>query len=156
MNSVSSLPALLELRTYTSLVIGSVCHTLILQRDLKLTALVALAQASLWSVINLGVAILCACLPTYRPLLLKVGDLSSSFKSTHMRSSCADVSAAKSDLSSANSGNYSTGSGYYRKMDDSTSDAVPLTKVTGGERRDARFTGMPFDGIHVQRDVEVV
>jgi hypothetical protein len=73
-----------------------------------------------------------------------------------MGSSRIDTSNAKSNPSSADSRNYSTHSGYYRKMDDSTGDAVCLTEVSAEEGRDARLPGMPFDGIRVQRDVEVV
>lgn len=156
MNLVSLLPAPLGSPIYISLVISSVGLSLIPQRDIKLTVLVALGQASLWSVINLGVAILCACLPTYGPLLLKIGTLGSSAGSRQTKSSHAGASTTKLNTSSGTSANYSTRSGYYHKMDDSTSDAVPLTEVAAEGERDAKFPRIPFHGIRVQRDFEVV
>ncbi|KAE8372685.1 hypothetical protein BDV26DRAFT_88768 [Aspergillus bertholletiae] len=117
--------------------------------------LLSLAQASLWSVINLGVAILCACLPIYRPWLPKFGQLSSIWRSHSGKTSHSDSSHAPT----ANTGNSTTKSQksqppyYYYEANDSHGDVVPLTRIVAS---DHRGPGISFQGIRVQQDVEIV
>ncbi|KAJ5248556.1 hypothetical protein N7468_000007 [Penicillium chermesinum] len=116
--------------------------------------LLSLAQASLWSVINLGVAILCSCLPIYRPWLPKFGNLPSILRSRYGKSSQRD----SSHLPSSNPGtstttkSYLSRSMYYHQMNDSHGDVLPLTQIAVDDRQ---VPGEPFQGIRVQRDVEV-
>ncbi|OKL61810.1 hypothetical protein UA08_02875 [Talaromyces atroroseus] len=119
---------------------------------------VDLNKAGLWSVINMGVSILCACLPTYRPLLSKLspGPIWKSLCSYRSRKSGTDSSTA--NLTSNNSkgnnrSNKKRHSNYYR-MDGLTVDCLPLAEVVAEERRLEAMEGS--NGIRVQRDFEVV
>ncbi|KAA8651300.1 uncharacterized protein ATNIH1004_000181 [Aspergillus tanneri] len=116
--------------------------------------LLSLAQASLWSVINLGVAILCASLPTYRPLLPKFESFGSMFRTRYIGWSRADSRTSKSDGSTCNT--YNPRSGYYSKMEGGTGAVVPLTIIAAEESHNAKRDRLPTGGIQVQRDVEVV
>ncbi|KAJ5650186.1 uncharacterized protein N7484_003909 [Penicillium longicatenatum] len=113
-----------------------------------------LRQASLWSVINLGVAILCACLPIYRPLLPKFGQLGSLVRSYYDKPSKGDGSHLPSTNSErSNMNSYESRSANYYKMNDSQSDALPLTNIAVGDHRSFE---RDLQGIRVQREVEVV
>ncbi|KAL4765909.1 uncharacterized protein BDW70DRAFT_155561 [Aspergillus foveolatus] len=114
--------------------------------------LLPLARAALWSTINLGVAILCACLPTYPPLLIKCGSLFSSLRSrltygskgTH--SSIADqTDAGAQPIRSVYGGREK----YQTHINNSTSDTYPLTQITVGK------SGRDTPGIRVDREIDV-
>ncbi|KOC18278.1 hypothetical protein AFLA70_59g003510 [Aspergillus flavus AF70] len=113
--------------------------------------LLSLAQASLWSVINLGVAILCACLPIYRPWLPNFGKLSSIWRSTYGKTSRSHIPTTKPGTSAMK--NYESQLTYCYGTNDNHSDAVPLTRIVADDRRGP---GISFQGIRVQQDVEVV
>ncbi|APA10777.1 hypothetical protein SS1G_03596 [Sclerotinia sclerotiorum 1980 UF-70] len=119
----------------------------------------SLARASLWSVINLGVAILCACLPTYKPLFSRFYTISSSLWSSslwsrHNRSRNTDESANKT----AGDANSHPAAYYYRMGDsneDSTGDTVYHTGVSTQIRSISEGQVIPMDGVLVQRDVDM-
>jgi len=93
--------------------------------------LLDLGQASLWSVINLGVAILCACLPTYAPLFGRFASLGKTHRSVHT----SDISTHDSDPRFKSGNSDEMLNGCYYQMNDSNRDNIALTQhFCKGER----------------------
>ncbi|KAL4985185.1 hypothetical protein BDW68DRAFT_189860 [Aspergillus falconensis] len=115
--------------------------------------LLPLARAALWSTINLGVAILCACLPTYPPLLVKCGSLFSSLRSRLTYGSKGSHSSTANQTETGVQPNRSVYGGrekYQMDMNNSASDTYPLTQITVGK------AGRDTPGIRVDREIDVV
>jgi len=89
--------------------------------------LLQLSQASLWSVINLGISILCACLPTYFPLFGRARSAGNTFESDRAGNICVDDCEPK--LNTGNSKGMVV-SGYYYQMDEDTRDDIVLTQIS--------------------------
>ncbi|KAF7587861.1 hypothetical protein BBP40_006630 [Aspergillus hancockii] len=108
--------------------------------------LLAPSLASLWSVINLGVAIICACLPIYRPWLTKVSPL----RALGRKKNHQDAEALHFNTSSSSVPTRDPRSEVYYRTGDG---AMSLTKV---EAVPQEPPGSAFTGIRVQREIEVV
>ncbi|KAL4810924.1 hypothetical protein BDV18DRAFT_3558 [Aspergillus unguis] len=110
-------------------------------------SLLPLARASLWSTINLGVALLCACLPVYPPLLARCGGMFSTLRSrlSYGKSSSAEQTQTQTAPTKIVYG----GEKYRPDMTHYASDTHPLTQITVGKSE--RETS----GIRVQRDIDV-
>ena len=108
----------------------------------------------MWSTIELGTAIICACLPTYRPLLHSslLGDWLASAK--HSVRGMGDRSTIV--LSSSHNGDGDVRSGYNRFIDDANSDKILLNEVAGGTRTESNGARpIPLNAISVERRIEV-
>ncbi|KAL2849434.1 hypothetical protein BJX68DRAFT_267282 [Aspergillus pseudodeflectus] len=94
-------------------------------------AQLALDLTAMWSVINIGTGILCACLPTFPPLLAKARDL---YRSLHSRgsqgSSATSIASRKASAIQGNAFHGMNGKAY-SDLNGSTLDTVPLTQITG-------------------------
>lgn len=111
----------------------------------------SVTQGSLWSAVNIGVAIVCACLPVFRPLISKVGGLVSGVRSRYGRTTGAEKSVWRRSEHSS----YAVSKPvppYYR-INDSHADTLPLTLITADYRQGQ---SQLFGDIHVQSRVEVV
>lgn len=107
----------------------------------------------MWSTIELGTAIICACVPTYRPLLHGswFGDWLAS-----ARHSARGTSSTTVVQNSSHNGYGDVRTGYNRFTDDTNSDKIFLNEVTGGtriENNEAHF--FPLNAISVERRIEV-
>lgn len=107
----------------------------------------------MWSTIELGTAIICACVPTYRPLLHGswFGDWLAS-----ARHSVRGTGSTTVVQNSSHTGYGDVRSGYNRFTDDNNSDKIFLNEVIGGpraERNEAQF--YPLNAITVERRIEV-
>ncbi|KAL4993408.1 hypothetical protein BDV10DRAFT_179227 [Aspergillus recurvatus] len=114
--------------------------------------LLPLARAVLWSTINLGVAILCACLPTYPPLLVMCGNLFSSLRSRLTYGSKGSHSSTADQTETGGQPIRSVYGGrekYQLHMNNSASDTYPLTQITVGKG------GRDTPGIRVDREIDV-
>ena len=102
--------------------------------------------------IELGTAIICACLPTYRPLLHGscFGDwLGSSRHSVRTAGSATFVQ------DSSHSGYRDGRSGYNRFADDN-SDKILLNEIAGGRRKESNEIALiPPNAIAVERRIEI-
>lgn len=108
----------------------------------------------MWSTIELGTAILCACLPTYRPLLHEswFGDWLASAK--HSVQKLGDRSTTV--LRSSQNGDGDLRSGYDRFIDDPNSDKILLNVVAGEVRTESNGARpIPLNSISVERRIEV-
>lgn len=108
--------------------------------------LISFTKASLWTCIHLGVAILCACLPTYGPLwpsIMSMGNSIRSLVSTRTKTTTTGKSSSTSAISANGS--------YYKRMAYSDSDQIHLTAVSVGE-----IPRTKTSGIRVERDFDVV
>ena len=106
------------------------------------------------STIELGTAIICACLPTYRPLLhsSRFGDLSASAK--HIVRRTGDSSTVVHSSSYNSYGDVE--SNYNRFIDDANSDKILLSEVAGGTRTESNGARpIPLNAISVERRIEV-
>ncbi|TGO55973.1 hypothetical protein BOTNAR_0233g00030 [Botryotinia narcissicola] len=112
-------------------------------------SLLSLAQASLWSVINLGVAILCACLPTYKPLFGKFHTIGTSLWTNHFSANSG------SSTTKAAPDSHSNPTAYYYRMGDSNGDNIHMTGVSTQIQSGNKAQSLPSDGVRVQRDVHV-
>ncbi|KAF7959763.1 hypothetical protein EAE96_001372 [Botrytis aclada] len=112
-------------------------------------SLLSLAQVSLWSVINLGVAILCACLPTYKLLFGKFHTIGTSLWANHF-SANSDSSTTKAAIDA-----HPSPSAYYYRMGDSNGDNIHMTGVSTQIQSGNEAQSLPSDGVRVQRDVHV-
>ena len=107
----------------------------------------------LWSTIELGTAIICACLPTYRPLV------HGSWFGDWLASARHSVRGSSSNTVVQNTSHTGYGDvrmGYNRFTDDNNSDKIFLNEVIGGtptERNGVRF--IPMNAIAVERRIEV-
>ena len=103
--------------------------------------------------IELGTAIICACLPTYRPLLQ--GSWVCNWLASARRSVGRTGSSAVAQRSSLNSHGDVRG-GYDWFTDGNNSDRILLNEVAGGRRTEG--SGIPFppaNAISVERRIEV-
>lgn len=108
----------------------------------------------MWSTIELGTAIICACLPTYRPLLHGswFGDWLAS-----ARHSVRGTGSTTIVQNPSYKGYGDVNSGYNRFTDDNNSEQIFLNEVTGGTRTESneiRF--IPLNAIAVERRIEVL
>ena len=107
----------------------------------------------MWSTIELGTAVICTCVPTYRPLLHGTwfGNWLASARDS-MRGTSSTVVVQGTSSSTYENGR----SGYNRFTDDNSSEKVFLNEVIGGttaESNRARF--IPLNAIAVERRIEV-
>lgn len=117
------------------------------------TLVPSISLCIMWSTIELGTAIICACVPTYRPLLHGswFGDWLAS-----ARHSARGTSSTTVVQNSSHNGYGDVRSGYNRFTDDTNSDKIFLNEVTGGtriENNEAHF--FPLNAISVERRIEV-
>ena len=108
----------------------------------------------LWLNIHMRVSILCACLPTMRPLVLKAASLTASLRQKY--------GSSKSKGSSKTSPSYQSSEPQkspkrpeYVKMEDQGRDKDRLVGARSVEQILAE-DDMPFDGIKVKKTVDVV
>ena len=115
-------------------------------------------RATLWSTIELGTAIICACLPTYRPLLAEGFVASNIIKSWY--SSLLDATGSKSRGSSKVSSNH--GKSAFVRIDRHGLDSVDedhLTEAVRGPEagnEPHKSNSYPMNVISVQSRIEVV
>ena len=108
----------------------------------------------MWSTIELGTAIICACLPTYRPLLHDswFGHWLASAKHSVRR--IGDRSTIV--LNSPQNGDGGLNLGYNRFIDDNNSDRILLNEVAGGKRtKSDEARPIPPNAISVERRIEI-
>ena len=124
---------------------------------------VALSRMAVWLLVQLSIGVVCACLPTYAPLL-------SSRKSivTSLKGWCSSVgsllgrwnrsSASDSKGQSSNSDHQSRPRGHHRNLSDG-GDKVVLTQVVGGGPFLFDQTSIerdyPLNAIRVRNDIEL-
>ena len=113
----------------------------------------------MWSTVELGTAVICACVPTYRPLLHGswFGDWLAS-----ARHSVRGTGSTTVVQNSLHNGYGDVRLGYNRFTDDTNSDKVFLNEVIGGTRgtRGMRAESneipmFPLNSITVERRIEV-
>lgn len=107
----------------------------------------------MWSTIELGTAIICACVPTYRPLLHGswFGDWLAS-----ARHSARGTSSTTVVPNSSHNGYGDVRAGYNRFTDDTNSDKIFLNEVVGGTRVESNEPHFyPLNAITVERRIEV-
>ncbi|RDW93801.1 uncharacterized protein DSM5745_01123 [Aspergillus mulundensis] len=111
-----------------------------------------LARAVLWSTINLGVAIICACLPTYPPILVKFGSAFTSLRSRLTYGSKGSRNSIEEQTETAGTTTRSLYGGrekYRAHLNNSASDIYPLTQITVGKG------GRETAGIRVDREIDM-
>ncbi|MCJ1263338.1 hypothetical protein MMC22_003208 [Lobaria immixta] len=107
-----------------------------------------------WSTVELGVGILCACLPTYRPLLRQISALYSSARDYHGH---RKSQRTKSSSLPKDSG-IESGSGY-NHLDDKPVDKTCSSNAVGGleaERQEGAFRHYQLNKIYVESRIDVV
>lgn len=107
-----------------------------------------------WSTIELGVGILCACLPTYRPLLRQISALYSSALSYHGLQKPRRMTSSSLPKDSG----IKMGSGYNHldhKPVDKTCSSVAVGGLKFGEQDEA-FQSCQLNKIYVESRIEVV
>lgn len=131
----------------------------VLRAPLLSVEIVSFTKASLWSSIHLGTAVICACLPTYRPLLDRILSIASPIRQIYanllgMRSSSTtDPKTTPTDSTLHNSRSS------YKRMERSHSDEINLVDVSiaAGSQDFSHGNDLISDkGITVRHDVEVV
>ena len=124
------------------------------QAPLTHTIVPSISLCIMWSTIELGTAIICACVPTYRPLLHGswFGDWLSA-----ARHSARGASSTTVVQNSSHNGYNDVRSGYNRFTDDNGSDKVFLNEVIGGTRVEStpETHFFPMNAITVERRIEV-
>ena len=114
------------------------------------------SRAILWSTIELGVALICACLPTYRPLLPKTFGLPSTVRGWY--TSLLSVTRSRGSTK-ATSNNDLSGYNKFDHRESFSMDKVHLTQAIGGNKsrqNDELGNSCPLHGIAVESRVEVV
>ena len=134
-------------------------HTRRVSQTLDHAALTPILVSSIslcimWSNVEFGTAIICACLPTYRPLFhnSRFGDwLASATHSVRKSGSGAVVQ------SPSHNGYGDARSGYSRFPDDTNSDTILLNNVTGTRRTENNegLSPIPPNAIAVEHRIEV-
>ena len=107
-----------------------------------------------WSTIELGVGILCACLPTYRPLLRQISALYSSARSYHGRQKPRRTTSSSLTKDSG----IKMGSGYNHidhKPIDKTCSSVAVGGLKFREQEEA-FQSYQLNKIYVESRIDVV
>ena len=114
------------------------CLLPILLRLINQRIVPSYSRAALWCTIELGVSLICACLPTYRPLLPKSLGISDTFKSWF--SSLFNVTRSKTGSSSSCTSKAQDlrHSRFDRNKDDITSED-DLTEADGGSDTGTQF-----------------
>ena len=117
------------------------------------TSVPSISLCIMWSTIELGTAIICACVPTYRPLLHGswFGDWLAS-----ARHSVRGTGSTTVVQNSSHTGYGDVRSGYNKFTDDNNSDKIFLNEVIGGpraENHEVQF--FPLNAISVERRIEV-
>ena len=113
-----------------------------------------------WSTIELGVAIIAACLPTLRALLPGGSLVPASVRSWYaslINTKRGSQDSNSKGLSERTYGTYS--SSHYMQFDHEGSDTAHLTNAKGGSRADDRYgleRPIPMNAISVKDTVEVV
>lgn len=120
---------------------------------------VSFTKASLWSSIHLGTAVICACVPTYRPLLDRIVSMTSPVR--RMYTSLLDTRASsKTDPRSISTDTtLRNGRSSYKCIERYHSDEIHLVNVSiaAGSADFNRGNDFISDkGITVRHDVEVV
>ena len=108
----------------------------------------------MWSTIELGTAIVCACLPTYRPLVhnSRFGNWLTSAKHSVRR--IGDRSTIV--LPAPQNGDGGLKLGYNRFIDDNNSEKILLNEVAGGGRTESKGArSIPPNAISVERRIEI-
>ncbi|KAL4864239.1 hypothetical protein BDV12DRAFT_176447 [Aspergillus spectabilis] len=113
---------------------------------------VAHSEAALWSVINLGVAIICSCLPTYPSLLVCFRRQGSSMHSQQSHRGLNGFSGYRMQTGIKGIDNYGRRERYFWRVEKSTSHTILLPQIGGSPEQDDQETS----GIYVRRDVKVV
>ena len=118
-----------------------------------------------WGIIENGLAIICACLPTYRPLLTKGFSLTTDFHAWYSsllhntRSWRGGSQSSKTTPSTdANKGVFENRK-RYNQIEDGMLDGTYLTSVTGDFEASADTVAgkdFPLDSIRVKNTTEVV
>lgn len=107
-----------------------------------------------WSTVELGVGILCACLPTYRPLLRQISALYSNARDYYGQ---RKPQRTKSSSLPKDSG-IESGSGY-NHLDDKPVDKTCSSNAVGGleaERQEGAFRHYQLNKIYVESRIDVV
>ncbi|MCJ1459112.1 hypothetical protein MMC28_009489 [Mycoblastus sanguinarius] len=117
----------------------------------------------IWGIVENGLAIICACLPTYRPLLSKVFSLGTDVRAWYSsllgntRSWGGGSHSSKS--TPAADANKSDSRKHYNQIEDGTLDGAHLTSVIGDLEASADIVAgkdIPLNSIHVKNTTEVV
>lgn len=108
-----------------------------------------------WSTIELGFAIICACLPTYGPLLVETAKFTQSLRSWQLSffeslrgSRGASAGSRNNTVSRTNEDIFR-----YNALDDETTDTARLTPAFGKPKGNDRYTvvkSYPMTPISVQ------
>ncbi|KAI9713566.1 MAG: hypothetical protein M1820_000948 [Bogoriella megaspora] len=116
------------------------------------------ANSDLWIEIQLGTAIVCACLPLYRPLFTKIAKVPTSIRATY--GSMVKDTRNTSKLDTVEQDNASNKNSRYARLGYKGHDLNSLTGSTNTHTAQI-FTGgkgqaIPMHSIHVNEEVEVV
>ena len=128
-------------------------HKPVKRAPLTRVSVPSISLCILWSTIELGTAIICACLPTYRPLLHGswLGDWLAS--ATHSVRGAGNTTVVQN---SSHNGYGDVKSGYNRFTDDNNSDQIFLNEVSGGVRTETEdILSIPLNAIAVERRIEI-
>lgn len=113
-----------------------------------------------WSTIELGVAIIAACLPTLRALLPGGSLVPASIRSWYASLINTKRGSQDSNSKGLSEGTYGThSSSHYMQFDHEGSDTAHLTNAKGGSKADDRYgleRPIPMNAISVRDTVEVV
>lgn len=134
-------------------------HTRRVSQALDHAALTPVSVSSIslcimWTNVEFGTAIICACLPTYRPLFQnsRFGDWMASVTHSVRKPGSSAVLQSPSPKAYGD-----VRSGYNKFIDDTNSDKILLNEVTGTrstESNDVR--PIPLNAIAVKRRIEVL
>ncbi|KAF7503814.1 hypothetical protein GJ744_003255 [Endocarpon pusillum] len=116
-------------------------------------------EASLWSSIHLGTAVICACLPTYRPLLDRIVSIASPVRRMYASLLATRASSKTDPKSTSTDTTLRNGRSSYRCIERSHSHDIHLVNVSidAGSADFNKGNDFIFDkGITVRHDVEVV
>ena len=115
----------------------------------KLTFVVSVLRDELWINLHVSTAIVCACMPTYRPLLSRAVQATSSFRNRYSNKTGTTKASAMNDSSYSSQADSRNRRPNYAKLDGSGSDVMKLHDV-------AHDIQVPANAIAVKRTVEVV
>ncbi|MCJ1319450.1 hypothetical protein MMC15_004786 [Xylographa vitiligo] len=115
-------------------------------------------QVDLWSILHVCTGIICACLPTYRPLLTKVTALPSTLRKKYNLWSTSQKLGDSTQEDSRQLPSMKLSNGYYYSTADSHGDEVPLTSIEAANKSHKYLMKNGYDarGIMVSSTVDIV
>jgi hypothetical protein len=119
---------------------------------------VSFTGGALWTAVQLGVAIICACLPTYGPLWPPIKSFGSSLRNIYASMLGTSIRQGTSTTGTESGNGIPGTNSYYKKMDGSNTDHIHLTEISGmkHDQDSTSSNELAIQGIRVKREVDVV